>query len=174
MARESCLIVRPRDDATFDECQLVGLALTMRRPPFDFIQDGDDYVVFVDAPRSVRRTEKAIMHALAESEIVEAVITPLVVGHKAADGGYTYESWFDEPDPEPEPAVQAPEIAYCVSLSPPSVFGWRALREELQRQGRTVIAERGDAIEVGVRDKTDALVSEIDRCWAWITGLPTT
>jgi hypothetical protein len=50
VSRESCIVVRPVEDATAAERQLIGLALAMRKPAFDYVEkDGDD-LVYVDAP----------------------------------------------------------------------------------------------------------------------------
>jgi hypothetical protein len=50
MSRESCIIIRPASDATSEERQLIGLAIAMREPPFDYVEADGDFVVFVDAP----------------------------------------------------------------------------------------------------------------------------
>jgi hypothetical protein len=144
-------------DATPDERELIRLSIGMRKPPFDYDEDRDDIIVYINAPHSIERVERAIMQALAQSDVAGAVLRPFPVGKAVeADGGYTFERWFDEPPSPPEPAVPADQIAFAVSLTPTSAFGWRALREELAAQGRQVIGESNSAIEVGARDASDA------------------
>ncbi len=156
MSRESCIIVRAARTATYDQRELIRLAIAMRDPAFDYDRDCDDMVVFVDAPHSVTRTKKAIMHALAESEVADAVITPPPVGViEPGDDGYTYRDWFDEPV-APEPAVPADEITVGVTLKPASPFQWHALRDELAALGRQVIGDSDSNIEIGARSASDA------------------
>ena len=159
VAREWCLVVRPRYEATEDELSLIDLVFEMQEPPFDWERDGSDWLVFGDARHSVRRLEKAVLHALAESDVADAVVTPLWCGRLDDDtGGYSFPPWVGEQleETEPEPVVSPEEIAWAVSVKPVTFFGWPRLREELERLGRTAIDEDEHRIEIGARDQPDA------------------
>jgi hypothetical protein len=80
MSREWCTVVRPRDSAGDDRTETIDLALQMREPTFDFDHSDGDFFVYVEAPHSVKRTEKALLHTLAASGVADAVVTPLPVG----------------------------------------------------------------------------------------------
>jgi hypothetical protein len=159
VGREWCLVVRPKEDATADERQLIDLALAMREPSFDFERDGADVLVFGDAKHSVVRLEKAVLHTLAESGVAGAVIVPLWVGRWDGKGdGYVFPAWIGERQAtaEREPVVSPDEIRWSVSLAPRTAFEWQELRDALRALGRLKLSEDDHRLEVGARDHLDA------------------
>jgi len=132
----------------------------MREPAFDFEQDGSMFRIYADAPHNPKRMRKAIMHALAESEVAEAVVVPLPMGRWDRDEEtYVFEDLDDDDEetPErPEPVVPLDQIGWAVSVYPRSVFDWTEARAEVVRRGRTILRETDHAIEVASRDEQDA------------------
>jgi hypothetical protein len=138
--------------ATAHEIRLVKTALAEREPKFDFDRDGDEFFVYVDEPHSARRTEKAVMHVLAERGVADRVAEPLPIG-RWHENAHLYV--FPGAEPDPEPVVPADEIGWVVVVRPASAFEWRPLRSALEHLGRTTIRETEHAIEVGARDEED-------------------
>ena len=153
MSREWCVAVRPLPGATAAEIGRVKTALAEREPKFDFDfdRDGDEFFVYVDEPHNARRTERAIMHVLAERGVADRVAEPLPIG-RWHENAYRYVF----PGGDPEPVVPADEIGWVVVVRPASAFEWRPLRTALEHLGRTMIRETGHAIEIGARDGEDA------------------
>ena len=155
MSREWCVAVRLLPGATAAEIGRVKTALAEREPKFDFDRDGDEFFVYVDEPHNARRTERAIMHVLAERGVADRVAEPLPIG-RWHENAYRYVF----PGGDPEPVVPADEIGWVVVVRPASAFEWRPLRTALEHLGRTMIRETGHAIEVGARDGETPMRSE--------------
>ena len=160
MAREWCIVVESAEDASSDERELVGLAIAMKTPAFDY-DDGDGKVlVYVDAPHSPKRVEKSVMHALAQSGVSAAVMLPLPIGRWDDDAeSYVY----DGQPPELAALVSPEEMRWAVEVRPRSAFDWRALREELHARRQTTISETDTNLVIGAADESDAkdLISDL-------------
>jgi hypothetical protein len=153
VSRDWCIVLEHSEAATGDDVDTVEYALRMHEPAFDFDRKGDDYFVYVDAPHSVKRTQKAVLHALAESGVGDKVVTPLRVGRWVEK---QYSFVFPDSEEEVEPVVSPDRIRWLVSVRPASAFVWRDARAELAARGRPVIDETNTAIRVGAADEEDA------------------
>jgi hypothetical protein len=150
VSREWRIAVELLPDATDDEADLVLLALEMAS--VDVEREGDDLVVFVDAPHSVKRAKQRILHALADSGVAEVVRTPLPAFRWDPKSNV----YVDPDAPEPIEDLRTDTITWKVRVRPRDVWVEHALREEIERRGRPVIGKKGRWIEIGAADEADA------------------
>jgi len=128
----------------------------------DVERDGDHVCVFVDAPHSVKRVEKQVLHVLHEHEF--ASLERILL--KAERWDAELDNYVDPEHPEgdPGPAVSPDQIGWLVGVLPCDVSRAAKVRQVLKERRRMILNEHHGWIDVAARDEADAeqLIDEME------------